>query len=285
MNTYGLEYKESFKEVIKENNLDDFLLKILEDDYQANKLIELEELLFISVKTLRIEANEVDTEQMYFISSEKYLWSIQEKQGDHFDWIRERIEKNQGLVRKKNADYLLYLLMDSIMDHYQLIVDKYSGLEESKQWSDIKPTPDFTARIEQRRSVFFELKRATLSLRDLLVKFEKLEWDTFEEKYFRELKEQANNLNSEIDFELAELESKLNLIFSIQGYRLNEVMKTLTIFSVIFIPITFIAGVYGMNFDNMPELHYANGYFIILGIMMVLAISLYMYFRNQNWFD
>ncbi len=285
LNTYGLDHKNAFREVIKHNDLDDFLLKILEDDAQPTKLIELEDVLFISIQILRIIEDEVETEQMYFVSSYHYLWSIQEKPGDYFDWIRMRLSENQGLVRKKNTDYLLYLLLESALDHYQNIIEKYADLEPHAQLSDIKPTPEFTVKIEQRRQVYFELKKATLGLRDLLIKFDTLEMNEFEEKYFTELKEQAQNLNTEIDFELSELDSKLNLIFSLQGYRLNEVMKTLTIFSVIFIPITFIAGVYGMNFKYMPELQSANGYFITLAVMLLLAMGLYFYFKNQNWFD
>ena len=87
-----------------------------------------------------------------------------------------------------------------------------------------------------------------------------------------------------IDFELQELESKINLIFSIQGHRLNEVMKTLTILSVIFIPLTFLAGIYGMNFENMPELKFQYGYFLLLGFMFVISLFIVWYFKRKKWF-
>ena len=109
-------------------------------------------------------------------------------------------------------------------------------------------------------------------------------FDNFNTKYFSELKEQTNNLIANIDFELQELESKINMIFSIQGHRLNEVMKTLTILSVIFIPLTFLAGIYGMNFANMPELNWKYGYFLILGLMLVITIISVWYFKKKKWF-
>ena len=123
-----------------------------------------------------------------------------------------------------------------------------------------------------------------MSLKDTVVKLEKMEIEGFNVKYFSERKEQTNNLISNIDFELQELESKINLIFSIQGHRLNEVMKTLTILSVIFIPLTFLAGIYGMNFENIPELKYEYSYFILLGIMVLITLVSVWYFKRKKWF-
>ena len=111
-----------------------------------------------------------------------------------------------------------------------------------------------------------------------------MEIDGFEVKYFSELKEQTTNLISNIDFELQELESKINLIFSIQGHRLNEVMKTLTILSVIFIPLTFLAGIYGMNFENIPELKFKYSYFILLAAMVIITLISVWYFKRKKWF-
>jgi magnesium transporter len=125
-------------------------------------------------------------------------------------------------------------------------------------------------------------KKATLSLREVVMKLENIEIKVFNNKYFDELKEQINNLITNIDFELQELESKIKLIFSIQGHLLNEVRKTLTILSEVFIPLTFLAGIYGMNFENIPELKYQNWYFILLGIMFVIALENIWYFKRKN---
>jgi len=138
--------------------------------------------------------------------------------------------------------------------------------------------------VEKRKQELFNFKKATLSLRDTIIKLEKMDILGFDVKYFSELKEQTSNLISNIDFELQELESKINLIFSIQGHRLNEVMKTLTILSVVFIPLTFLAGIYGMNFENIPELKFKYGYFILLGIMILITIISVWYFKKKRWF-
>ena len=144
--------------------------------------------------------------------------------------------------------------------------------------------PHFTARLEERKQQLFNIKKAVSSLRDTLLKAENVTLTELSFSYFSELKEQAVNLMNDIDFELHKLDSTTNLIFSVQGHRLNEIMKTLTIFSVIFIPLTFMAGIYGMNFQRMPELSWQNGYFYLLGLMLVVAgFSVWIMKRNK-WF-
>lgn len=285
LNTYGLSYPTEFRTIVESNNIDNFLLKLLADKEHSNKVIQFENLLFVTVKVLKTESSSLEFEQMVFISSTHFLWSIQERSGDHFNWIRERIENNKGIVRKKKADYLLFLLIESIIDNYQATYEKYSEENSEKlNTSIIKSTPEFTALVEKKKQDLFKFKKAAVSLRDTIVKLEKVEVKGIDTMYFSELKEQTNNLVSDIDFELQKLESKINLIFSIQGHRLNEVMKTLTIFSVIFIPLTFIAGIYGMNFENMPELKTQNGYFILLGCMLVITVLSIWYFSKRKWF-
>ena len=285
LNTYGIQFYEAYKKVIHQNKLDDFLIKLLSDNEHPNKVILLDDLLFVATRVLITNSQKLDSEQMIFIVSPNFLWSIQEKSGDYFNWIRESLLGNEGIVRKKKADYLLFLLLESIIENYQKTYEENAELNADKLNSThIKPTPEFTSLVEKRKQELFNFKKATLSLRDTIVKLEKVEIAGFETKYFSELKEQTNNLISNIDFELQELESKINLIFSIQGHRLNEVMKTLTILSVIFIPLTFLAGIYGMNFENIPELKFKYGYFVLLGIMVFITICAIWYFKRKKWF-
>lgn len=285
LNTYGIKYENEYKKIIHQNKLDDFLIKLLNDEDHPNKVIVLDDLLFITTRVLITKDAKLDSEQMIFIASTDFLWSIQEKNGDYFNWIRERLEANKGIVRKKRADYLLFLLLESIVDNYQETYQENAALNSDKLSSNnIKPTPEFTSLVEARKQELFNFKKATMSLKDTVVKLEKLEIDGFNVKCFSELKEQTNNLISNIDFELQELESKINLIFSIQGHRLNEVMKTLTVLSVIFIPLTFLAGIYGMNFENIPELKSENGYFILLGVMLLISVISIWYFKRKKWF-
>ena len=285
LNTYGLHFKNECKAVVQNSNLDDFLLKLLSDDEHPNKVILLDNLIFLTIRVLKTNQKKLSSELMLFMISNHFLWSIQEKKGDYFGWIRERIEGNKGLVRKKKSDYLLFLLLESIVDNYLETYQKNAAISSDQlDISRVKPTPEFTSLVEKRKQELFNFKKATLSLRDVVMKLEAIEIKGFNKKYFSELKEQINNLLTNIDFELQELESKINLIFSIQGHRLNEVMKTLTILSVIFIPLTFLAGIYGMNFENMPELKFQYGYFLLLGLMFLISLFIVLYFKRKKWF-
>ena len=285
LNTYGIDYHEVFKQIILDNKLDDFLIKLLMETNHANKVIVLDNMIFVAIKVLKTEGHQLDSEQMIFIVGQDFMWSIQEKSGDYFDWIRERLESFKGLVRRKKADYLFFLILESIIDNYYETYEKYDELTSSEfDANHIKPTPEFTSLVEKRKQELFNFKKSTKSLYDTIIKLEKVNMNGFKTKYFTEIKEQASTLMMNIDFELQELESNINMIFSIQGHRLNEVMKTLTILSVIFIPLTFLAGIYGMNFENIPELQWKYGYFMLLGVMFLVAVAVVWYFKKQKWF-
>ena len=285
LNTFGIDYQKEFNEIIQNNKFDDFIIKLLNEKVHPNKVIELDNLLFITLQVLKINKSKFNSEQMIFIVSKEFIWSIQEKNGDYFEWIRQRLENSNELVRKKKTHYLLYLILESIIDNYQSTYQKSADLINSKiKSSKIQSTPEFTALVENRKQELFNFKKASNSLRDTIVKLEKVELIEKKTKYFTELKEQSVNLNNDIDFELNVLESKLNLIFSIQGHRLNQVMKTLTIFSVIFIPLTFLSGVYGMNFKYMPGLNFKNGCYVLIGVMLLITIISIWYFFKKKWF-
>ncbi len=285
VNTYGLEYMDEFRKMVLENNLDDFLLRLLLNPKMGNKVIELEEQLFVAARIVKTEHDGLESEQIFFVVAKDFIWCIQEKRGDHFDWIRQRIFENKGIIRKKRADYLLFFILETLITNYK---DKYEEIVLMENTLDVilnqEPTPQFMFEVEQKKSIINEFKKASLGLRDIIIKLERVEMKGFHNKYFSELREQINGLTNDIDSDIHELESQINLFFSIQGHRLNEVMKTLTIFSVIFIPLTFLAGIYGMNFENIPELQWPNGYFILLGLMLVITIVSIIIFKRKKWF-
>ena len=285
LNTYGLSELDEMRQIVIQNQFDDFLIKLLQDDDHANKVIELDNVLFIALKVLRTDDKNLDNEQLIFVVSSNMLWSLQESIGDHFQWIRDRLIQGKGQVRSKRVDYLIFLLIESLIANYEETFEKLLNADsDSIKVTNINPTPYFTEKVEEQKRRMLNFKKATLSLRNTIVKLETINIIAMESKYFIELKEQANNLIDEIDFELFELDSKINLIFSIQGHRLNEIMRTLTLVSVVFIPLTFLVGVYGMNFEYIPELKWHYGYFILLSLMVTITVSIIMYFKNKKWF-
>jgi magnesium transporter len=163
LNTFGIQYKEAYKEVIYQNKLDDFLIKLLSEEEHPNKVILLDNLLFVTTRILITESDKLDSEQMFFIVSTDFLWSIQEKPGDYFNWIRERLEGNKGIVRKKKADYLLFLLLESIVDNYQETYQENAELSSDRLRSgNIKPTPEFTSLVEKMKQQLFNYKKPTI---------------------------------------------------------------------------------------------------------------------------
>ncbi len=284
LNTYGLSYTDEIEEIIRNNNLDEFLLKVINEYDYRNRIIELDNLLFINISIVNSKIEGLEYEKMIYIFSKDFLWTMQGNEGDYFENIRDLIKNNKGVVRSKYADYLLFLVFESVIENY---MKSYTGSVDTVINDfdfNLEPTPEFIRLVETRKYDLYKFKRVSIDLRDTILKLENLDVDYIDKKYFTELKEQANNLISSIDYELEELESKTNSIFTIQSYRLNEKMKTLTILSVVFMPLTFISGVYGMNFINMPELRTQNGYFIVLGVMLLLSISIILYFKKKKWF-
>lgn len=285
LNTYGLEFKSEGKLIVKQNNLDRFLNTLMAENDHRNKVIELDGLLFLSIRTLHFKNNNFYSEQLMFVASPHFVWSIQERKGDYFGNIRNRINNPKDIIRNKNAGYLLFAIIDAIIENYEGV---YNKLTENKlsdiKLIDVNPTPEFAETIEHKKQQLFILKKGISSLRDAITKIEKTTLEKYESRYFTELKEQANYMIDDIDFDLQQLESTINLIFNVQSHKLNQVMKTLTVLSAIFIPLTFLVGVYGMNFDNMPELHFKYGYFISLGVMFSLSVLTVLYFKKKNWF-
>lgn len=285
LNIYGLDNKIDFSEIIKNNSLDEFIKLLIQENTHRNKTIELEDNIFLAINTIHLKKSAITTEQMLFVVSPNYVWSIQEKPGDYFGEIRFRIRENKGIVRKKNADYLLYLIIDAIIDNYANVYETINkNIGGIRDLSSVNLDDAYVMKVEGFKQQLFQLKKAISSLREAIFKLENCELDGFDTRYFSESKEQANFLIDDVDFDLVQLESNLNLVFNLQSNRLNQVMKTLTIFSVIFIPLTFLAGIYGMNFDYIPETKSEYGYFILLGVMLVITLlTLYM-IKKRNWF-
>lgn len=289
LNVYGLHYHEEFSKIIKANGLDNFLVNLISDGSHRTKVVGIKDSFFFTAKSVHFsDEKSVTLEQMMFIVSGGYIWSIQEKVGDNFSHIRERLERKIGLVRSRGTDYLMHLLLESIVDNY---FKAYADLmEQSMQtegvnWNDADPAR--LEGIELKKTNLFRLRRSLSNLKDALHQTLQLDNGIIKaasKKYYVELKEQVAYLVDQIDTDLSRLESATNLFFSLQSHRLNEVMKTLTILSAVFIPLTFIAGIYGMNFQHMPELEQPYGYFVVLGVMALLVVGSIAFFKKRGWF-
>lgn len=294
LNIHGLTNVDLIKNLTELLKLNSLIVSDIVNISRGTSLDELDDTLFFSIKSiLPSENNEtINIEQISFLLQEGLIVSFQEKRGDFFTHIRERIRTNTGIVRKKKVDFLLYLLLDAIIENFYITIDsKEDKIEELLASSKTSDNPMIMQDIEKAREVFHFLKRSVIPLRDVLFTIKTIkdddELDFIESSnfvFFGRLHQKTVELLEQIEYDMNSLDSASNFFYTAQGHRMNEVMKILTVISSIFMPLTFIVGVYGMNFDNQPELHWKYGYYISLGVMFLVVLSMIYYFKRKKWF-
>jgi len=264
---------------------------------QRPKLDVFDDYLYLVIKmqTYNPERRQVDMEQVSFVLGKNYLLSFQEKEGDTFDPVRNRIRTSKGRIRKMKADYLAYALLDSIIDNYFSVLEQVGEEIEFMEEELVKePEPETLHRIHILKREMILLRRSVWPLREVinsLIRGEETEM-IGEDIYFylKDLYDHTIQVIDTIETFRDIISGMIDIYLSSVSNRMNEVMKVLTIFAAIFIPLTFIAGVYGMNFDrvtsplNMPELGWYYGYPFALGLMAVSAAGMLIYFKRKKWF-
>jgi magnesium transporter len=256
---------------------------------QRPKAEEYEDYLFFTLKMLyRIDGKHIDYEQISFVLGTNFILSFQEKEGDLFDNLRERIRLDQGKVRKQKEDYLLYRLIDTIVDNYYTILDAIGARLEDIEEEIEKGSSEHTFReIQKLKRELIFLRKAVYPLRDAMSKLVKGETSFVQDatiRYFADVYDHVVHLIDSLDTYKDLTAALLDVHINTQNNRMTEVMKVLAIISTIFIPLTFIAGVYGMNFKHMPELESTLGYPLTLGVMGVMALGMLIYFKYKKWF-
>lgn len=294
LNVHGLNDIGVIKSIGDYLNIDNFMLGDILNTTKRTKLEEYHDVLFFNIKSLLSDENSdgINVEQISFLLTNGMLISFQEKRSDFFAHIRERIRTHSGIVRDKKADYLLYLLLDAVMENFYITIENEEDkVEDLINLSKTSTKPEILEDIERHRDNYNFLKRSIIPLRDSLYSIKSMKDDNVfnaieHENYsfFERLHQKCLELLEQIEYDMVTLDSASNFYFSSQNHKMNEVMKTLTVVSVFFMPLTFIVGVYGMNFDNMPELHWQYGYFIIIGVMVLLLIGMAYYFKKKKWY-
>ncbi|WP_166925578.1 magnesium/cobalt transporter CorA [Flavobacterium poyangense] len=294
LNIHGLNDINLIKTIGAHFKVDDFLLADILNTTKRTKLQEQQDILFFNIKSLLPSeySDNISVEQISFILKDGVLISFQEKRSDFFTHIRERLRTHSGIVRTKKVDYLLYLLLDAVMENFYITLeDEEDKVEELINETKKDAKPIILEKIENHRDNLNFLKRSIIPLRDSLYYLKTIkdddtdngiEKETF--NFYIRLHQKSLELLEQIESDMSSLESASNFYFSEQSRKMNEIMKTLTIISAIFIPLTFIVGVYGMNFDNIPELKYKYGYHSVMVAMFFLVIGLIVYFKKRRWF-
>ena len=265
---------------------------LLEDVLNVDHRPKVEEYpnsLFVVVKMLDYdkERDLVRSEQVSFVLGKGYVLSFQERPGDVLEPIRERLRNNLGRVRRMGPDYLLYVLLDVIVDNYFGVLDALSErVSELEQRIMVRPREEDLRTIQELRHELITLGRNVTPTRELAGRMSVMEHTLIEKgtkRYLNDLQDHTVYIAESIGSMREEVGSLENTYHAMVNLQMNQVMKLLTVISTIFIPLSFIAGLYGMNFQHMPELGSRYGYYIVLGVMAAIAIGMLAWLRHRKW--
>lgn len=256
---------------------------------QRPKLEEFSEYLFIVLKMVYLNKQKnIIMEQVSLVIGDNFVLSFQEnKAGDTFEHIRELLKNAKFRIKQTGADYLAYLLIDAIVDGYFTVIEKAGediDIVETKIL--VEPKPATLKTIHHLKRELILLRKALWPLRDAINWLQRSNSPLIKKNtalYLRDVYDHTLQVIESIEMYRDTLSGLMDVYLSSISYKLNEVMKVLTIISTIFIPLTYIAGVYGMNFKYLPELNWPHGYFLSLGLMATVAVGMIFYFRKKNW--
>jgi len=256
---------------------------------QRPKMEDYGDYLYIVLRMLNYtdKSSEIETEQVSLILGPNFVFSFQEKEGDVFDPVRERIRNGKGRIRKMGADYLAYALLDSIVDNYFMIMEKLGEtIEFLEEELVTHPAPETLQTIHQLKRELIFLRKAVWPLREVISGLERGELVLVKETtriYLRDVYDHTIQVIDTIETFRDMISGMLDIYLSSVSNRLNSVMKVLTIIATIFMPLTFIAGIYGMNFKYMPELEWRWGYPMVWALVIVISVLMLIYFKKKRW--
>jgi len=289
VNVNGLHDVEIIEKLGKSFDLHPLVLEDIVHTGQRAKVDDYENYEFIVLRMLSYneEMGQIGDEQVSFILGPTWLLSFQEHEGDVFDYVRRRLRSRKGRIRKAGADYLAYALLDAVVDHYFVVLEKLGDRVESVGEEVAEnPRPDDLEEIRHLKRELLFLRKSVWPLREVLNSLQRGESPLFEEHtlvYLRDVYDHAVQVIDTVENFRDMTGGILDVYHSSLSNRMNEVMKVLTIIATIFIPLSFVAGLYGMNFLHMPELKWRYGYPVALGLMAAVAGGMLFYFRRKKW--
>lgn len=289
LNLNGLNHTAAIKEIANYYEIHHLITEDIPNINQRTKIDIYPNCIFIVFKMLYYSKDKnLHSEHISFVLGKDYLLSFQEAEGDVFESIRERIRTGKGFVRERKSDYLLYLLLDAIVDSYFLIVDEIGDkidFFENKILNKNNEN-DLTFEIQNLKREVLKLRKVIFPLKDLINKIQKTENSYISKDtdfYFLDLEDHLLQIIDSIEIYREMIVGLMEMQLTVVSNKMNGVMKVLTIISTIFIPMTFIAGVYGMNFENIPELSFKYGYYIFWIVIIVILILLILFFKKKKW--
>ncbi|MEJ2539409.1 MAG: magnesium/cobalt transporter CorA [Gemmatimonadota bacterium] len=256
---------------------------------QRAKVEEFPDYLYVVLRMLRWdpELDGIRDEQVSLVLGDNWVISFQERRGDVFEGVRERLRGGRGMIRSRGADYLAYALLDSLVDHYFEVIEGVSDQIEALETEVLEnPEPGVVERIHHLKREMLLVRRAIWPLREVVSRLARDPLPLIDDGtrvFFRDVYDHAVQIIDTVETLRDLLGGLTDLYLTGVSNRMNEVMKVLTMIATVFIPLSFLAGVYGMNFDAMPELHVPWAYPALLGVMALTAGLMMVYFRRKGW--
>jgi magnesium transporter len=272
----------------KQFQLHSLLLEDIANTDQRPKLDDYETCLFLVLKMLSVtDRQDIAVEQVSLVFGRNFVLSFQENGTDVFTPVRDRLRGGKGRLRQSGADYLFYALVDAIVDQYFAVVEALGEkIEELQDLVVRDPKPETLHKIHDLKRQLLFLRRAVWPLREVTNSLSRSECPFLQEStrvFFRDVYDHVVQIVDTIETLREMVSASLDIYLSSISYRLNAVMKVLTIITTIFMPLTFIVGIYGMNFEHMPELKWEWGYPLVVGVMVVIAIAMLGFFIRKKW--
>ncbi len=289
INVDGLHDVELIEKIGTHFNLHPLIVEDIAYTEQRPKMEDHGDYIFVVLKMLYLEKNnsEVAGEQVSLILGPNFVISFQEREGDVFQHIRERIRNAKGRVRKMASDYLAYSLIDAIVDNYFVVLEKLGeDVELLEEKLLAKPNPETLGSIQGLKRGLIFLRKAVWPLREVISGLERTESSLIKKAtrlFLRNIYDHTIQVIDTVEALRDTVAGMLDIYLSSASNRMNEIMKVLTLVATIFIPLTFIVGVYGMNFKYMPELKWHYGYVLVWAIMLGAGVTMLLYFKKRKW--
>lgn len=289
INIDGLHDQEVILKIGERFNLSPLILEDIVNTDQRPKAIEEGDNLVVFLKhlTFKEQTQNISADQITLILGENYVISFQEKVGEFFNPIRHRIRNNIGKVRSSNSDYLFYRIMDTIVDNYMVCIGTMGELVEANEENILsRVNKSVVEDIYKHKTEISYIRKAVRPAIEVSKRIKSMENKLIKKStrpFFDDLDDLLTHSLETVEVYYTMISDQLNIYNTNLSNSANEVMKVLTIFAAIFIPLTFIAGIYGTNFDFLPELHFKYSYFIMWGVMITVAVVMLMYFKRKKW--
>jgi magnesium transporter len=288
INVSGVHQMEVLETLGKQFVLHPLLLEDVANTDQRPKLDDYEAYFFLVMKMLSLShAKEIAVEQVSLVLGRNYVISFQENGTDVFQPVRDRLRGGKGRLRQSGADYLLYALVDAIVDQYFAVLEAMGEKIEALQHTVVEdPKPETLNDIHALKSQLLFLRRAVWPLRDVMNNLSRSDCPFLQEAtkvFFRDVYDHVVQIVDTIETLREMVSASLDIYLSSVSYRLNAVMRVLTVITTIFMPLSFIASIYGMNFEYMPELRSQWGYPLVLAVMIAVGLGMLVLFRRKRW--